>query len=58
MKKFLMTTPSFLNWIFLLVRALITLITSELKLLKDKETIEKSTYKSIQPVGSGPIWVR
>ena len=49
-----MTIPSPLNRIFLLVRALITLITSELKLLKDKETIEKSTYKSIQPVGSGP----
>ena len=49
-----MTIPSSLNRIFLLVRALITLITSELKLLKDKEIIEKSTYKSIQPVGSGP----
>ena len=29
-------------------------ITSELKLLKDKEIIEKSTYKSIKPVGSKP----
>ena len=27
-------------------------ITSELKLLKDKEIIDKSTYKSIKPVGS------
>ena len=29
-------------------------ITSELKLLKDKENIDKSTYKSIKPVGSRP----
>ena len=29
-------------------------ITSELKLLKHKETIDKSTYKSIKPVGSRP----
>ena len=29
-------------------------ITSELKLLKDKEIIDKSTYKSIKPVGSRP----
>ena len=29
-------------------------ITSELKLLKDKEIIGKSTYKSIKPVGSRP----
>ena len=27
-------------------------ITSELKLLKDKEIIGKSTYKNIKPVGS------
>ena len=30
------------------------IITSELKLLKDKEFIDKSTYKSIKPVGSRP----
>ena len=29
-------------------------ITSELKLLKDKEIINKSTYKSIKPVGARP----
>ena len=29
-------------------------ITSELKLLKEKEVIDKSTYKSIKPVGSRP----
>ena len=29
-------------------------ITSELKLLKDKEIIDKSTYKSMKPVGSRP----
>ena len=29
-------------------------ITSELKLLKDKEIIEKSTYKSIKSVGCRP----
>ena len=29
-------------------------ITSELKLLKDKEIVAKSTYKSIKPVGSRP----
>ena len=29
-------------------------ITSELKLLKDKKIIEKSTYKNIKPVGSRP----
>ena len=29
-------------------------ITSELKLLIDKEIIDKSTYKSIKPVGSRP----
>ena len=29
-------------------------ITSELKLLKVKEIIDKSTYKSIKPVGSRP----
>ena len=29
-------------------------ITSELKMLKHKEIIEKSTYKSIKPVGSRP----
>ena len=29
-------------------------ITSELKLLKDKEIIDKSTYKSVKPVGSRP----
>ena len=29
-------------------------ITSELKLLKDKKIIDKSTYKSIKPVGSRP----
>ena len=29
-------------------------ITSELKLLKDKEIVGKSTYKSIKPVGSRP----
>ena len=29
-------------------------ITSELRLLKNKEIIEKSTYKSIKPVGSRP----
>ena len=29
-------------------------ISSELKLLKDKEIIDKSTYKSINPVGSRP----
>ena len=29
-------------------------ITSELKLLKEKEIIDKTTYKSIKPVGSGP----
>ena len=29
-------------------------ITSELKLLKDKEIIDKSAYKSIKPVGSRP----
>ena len=29
-------------------------ITSELKLLKDKEIIDKSTYKSIKPVSSRP----
>ena len=29
-------------------------ITSELKLLKDKEIIDKSIYKSIKPVGSRP----
>ena len=29
-------------------------ITSELKLLKDKEIINKSTYKSIKPVGGRP----
>ena len=29
-------------------------ITSGLKLLKDKEIIDKSTYKSIKPVGSIP----
>ena len=29
-------------------------ITSELKLLKDKEIIDKSTYKSIKPLGSRP----
>ena len=29
-------------------------ITSELKLLKDKEIIDKSTYKSTKPVGSRP----
>ena len=29
-------------------------ITSELKLLKDKEIIDKSTHKSIKPVGSRP----
>ena len=53
-----MTTPSFLNLTFLLVKILITQvtlrITSELKLLKDKEIIGKSTYKSIKPVGSRP----
>ena len=26
-------------------------VTSELKLLKDKEVIDKSTYKSVKPVG-------
>ena len=29
-------------------------ITSELKLLKNKEIIDKSTYKSIKPVSSRP----
>ena len=29
-------------------------ITSELKLFKEKEIIDKSTYKSIKPVGSTP----
>ena len=29
-------------------------ITSELKISKDKEIIDKSTYKSIKPVGSRP----
>ena len=29
-------------------------IMSELKLLEDKEIIDKSTYKSIKPVGSRP----
>ena len=29
-------------------------ITSELKLLKNKKIIDKSTYKSIKPVGSRP----
>ena len=29
-------------------------ITSELKLLKDKEIIDKSAYKSVKPVGSRP----
>ena len=29
-------------------------ITSKLKLLKDKEIIEKSTYKSVKPAGSRP----
>ena len=29
-------------------------ITSELKLLKNKEIIDKSTYKSIKPIGSRP----
>ena len=29
-------------------------MTSELKLLKDKKIIDKSTYKSIKPVGSRP----
>ena len=29
-------------------------ITSALKLLKDKEIIDKSTYKSIKPIGSRP----
>ena len=29
-------------------------ITSKLKLLKDKKIIDKSTYKSIKPVGSRP----
>ena len=30
-------------------------ITSELELLKDKETTEKSTYKSIKSVRCGPV---
>ena len=30
------------------------IITSELKLLKENENIDKSTYKSIKPVGSRP----
>ena len=53
-----MTTPSFPNLIFLLVRKInhtVNLdkrITSELTLIKDKEIIDKSTYKSIKPVGS------
>ena len=29
-------------------------ITSELKLLKDREIIDKSTYKIVKPVGSRP----
>ena len=29
-------------------------ITSDLKLLKDKEIIDKATYKNIKPVGSRP----
>ena len=29
-------------------------ITSDLKLLKDKEIIDKATYKNIKPVGSKP----
>ena len=29
-------------------------MTSELKLLKEKEIIDKSTFKSIKPVGSRP----
>ena len=29
-------------------------ITSELKISKDKEIIDKSSYKSIKPVGSRP----
>ena len=33
-------------------------ITSALKLLKDKEIIDKSTYKSIKPIGSRPGQVK
>ena len=51
-----MTTPSFLNLTFLPVRRLMTVnfekrIISELKVLKDKEFINKSTYKSTKSVG-------
>ena len=54
-----MATPSFPNLTFLLARVnhIVNLgkkITSELKLLKDKEIIDKSTYKSIKPVGFRP----
>ena len=54
-----MATPSFPNLTFLLARVnhIVNLgkrITSELKLLKDKEIIDKSTYKSIKPIGSRP----
>ena len=42
-----MTTPIFLNLAFLYVRRLIT---SEIKLLRNKEIIDKSIYKSIKPV--------
>ena len=54
-----MATPSFPNLTFLLARVnrivkLEKRITSEHKLLKDKEIIDKSTYKGIKPVGSRP----
>ena len=49
-----MTTPSFLNLTFLAFLNLEKRITSELKLFKDKEIIDKSTYKIIKPVGSRP----
>ena len=55
-----MTTPKFPHLTFKagkeinLIVNLEKWITSELKLLKDKEVIEKSSYKSLKPVASTP----
>ena len=59
LRKFLTTTPSFLNLTFIPagkeikhIASLEKRITSELKLLKNNEIIDKSTYKCIIPAGS------
>ena len=56
-----MITQNFLNLLFPLVKKFIIQQslrkknTSDLKLLKDEEIIDKATYKNIKPVGPGKV---